>query len=64
MRGNGFQLCPGEVQVGYWEKNLHSESGDAVAQLPRGMVESPSLVVFKNHGDVALRDVVSGQCWW
>ena len=24
------------------------------------MVESPPLEVFKNHGDVALRDVVSG----
>jgi len=24
------------------------------------MVRSPSLEVFKNHGDVALRDVVSG----
>ena len=24
------------------------------------VVESPSLEVFKNHGDVALRDVVSG----
>jgi len=47
-------LCPGEVQVGYWEKNLHSESGDAVAQLPRGMVESPSLVVFKKRVGMAL----------
>ena len=24
------------------------------------MVESPSLEVFKNHGDVALRDTASG----
>ena len=34
--------------------------GDAVAQLPRKVVGSPSLEVFKNHGDMALRDVVSG----
>ena len=27
------------------------------------MVESPSLEVFKNHVDVALRDVVSGHGW-
>jgi len=31
-----------------------------LAQLPREMVESLSLQVFKNHGDVAMRDVVSG----
>ena len=38
-----------ERVVGHW----HS--------LPR---ESPSLEVFQNSGEVALRDVVSGQCWW
>jgi len=40
--------------------NFLSESGDAVAQAAQGVAESPHLEAFKNHGDVALRDVVSG----
>ena len=37
-----------------------SKSGEAVAQLPREVVQSLSLDVFQNRVDVALRDVVSG----
>ena len=36
---------------------------DAVAQLPREVVESPSLEEFQSCGDVALRIVVSGHGW-
>jgi len=42
------------------ETLLLRKSSDAVAQLPRKVVESPSLGVFQSRGDVALRDVVSG----
>jgi len=33
-------------------------------RLPREVVESPSLKVFKKHGDVVLTNTVNGQyCW-
>jgi len=35
-------------------------SGAAVAQLPREVVQSPSLEVFQNCVDMTVRDVVSG----
>ena len=39
-------------------KNFFSEG--VVMQWHREVVESPSLGVFRNCGDVALRDMVSG----
>jgi len=39
---------------------LLTKSGEAVAQLCREMVQSPSLEVFQNRVDVALKDVGSG----
>ena len=36
------------------------KSGDALAQLPMDVGQSPFLEVFRNCGDVTLRDVVSG----
>ena len=52
--------CYLPIQVGYQEEFLIQNSGDAVAQLPREVVGSPSLEVLQICGDVALRDIVSG----
>ena len=41
------------------EKCILKKSGEAVAQLPREVVQSLSLEVFKKHVDVALRARVS-----
>jgi len=48
------------ILVGYQEFFLLQKSRAAVAQLPMEVVGSPSLEVFQNRGDVALRAVVSG----
>ena len=53
MKGNGFKLSIRENFI----------SARAVRQrhrLPREVVQSPSLEVFRNCVDVALRDMVSG----
>ena len=53
-------MLPFPFQVGYQETFLLQRSGQALAQLHREAVGSSSQEVFQNHGDVALRDVVSG----
>ena len=60
-RGDGLKLHQG--RSGWIVGNVSSwkqQSGTAAL----GVVDSPSLEVFKNHGDVALRDVVSGHGGW
>jgi len=59
MRGNGLKLCQGRFRLGI-RINFFSDRGTRRQwhRLPREVVESPSLEVFKKRGDVALSDTV------
>jgi len=45
-------------------KKICQKELSGAAQLPREVGESLCLEVFQSHGDVALRDVVSGMVGW
>ena len=53
-------LVPGEAQGWCYQKVLLRRSGGALAKAAQGVVGSPPMEVFQNHGVVVVRDVGSG----